>query len=251
MGDQFSKFLLEWVVLIRIRRGIEGLLARPAVGPDLSFGAPFDWFSVGLKEAVLEILVAGEIALELLVDRGQHWSEPSKAEVFELDLLVLKKLMESGFLGVKLGFELIDEVFFVIMVHIIELLINKPDFAIGLDELLDCWELMSDSSEVRNEGFQAFVGIIALVAVSGGSDELDQEDLHQNARDDQDLDVGEVLAVDELLEQKVLKPRIWAEPILIWEHMLFDLVREGAEEIVDVSQRVFYGLALLPVCFAF
>jgi len=58
--------------------------------------------------------------------------------VFELDLLVLKKLMESGFLGVKLGFELIDEVFFVIMVHIIELLINKPDFAIGLDELLDC-----------------------------------------------------------------------------------------------------------------
>jgi len=110
---------------------------------------------------------------------------------------------------------------------------------------------MSDSSEVRNEGFQAFVGIIALVAVPGGSDELDQEDLHQNARDDQDLDVGEVLAVDELLEQKVLKPRIRAEPILIWEHMLFDLVREGAEEIVDVSQRVFYGLALLPVSFAF
>jgi len=33
--------------------------------------------------------------------------------------------------------------------------------------------------------------------------------------------------------------------------MLFDLVRESAEEIVDVGQRVFYGLALLPICFAF
>jgi len=58
--------------------------------------------------------------------------------VFELDLLVLKELMESGFLGVKLGFEFVDEVFFVVMVYIKELLIDKPDFAIGLDELLDC-----------------------------------------------------------------------------------------------------------------
>jgi len=67
---------------------------------------------------------------------------------------------------------------------------------------------MSDSSEVINEGLQAFVSVIALVSVSGGSDELDQENLHQNARDDQDLDVGEVLAVNKLLEQEVLKARI-------------------------------------------
>jgi len=75
-------------------------------------------------------------------------------------------------------------------------------------------------------------------------DELHQENLHQNPRDDEDLDIIKILAAQKLLKYKVIELRI---RVLMTQHVVLHLVRERDEKVIHMVQGVLDALALLPV----
>lgn len=136
--------------------------------------------------------------------------------------------------------------------------VNPEELAVGeLEHLiaggngLDFLEIVLDDLvelDQRDQGglLHLFVdGAFGLLQVF---DELHQENLHQNPRDDEDLNIIKVLTAQKLLKYKVIELRV---RILVSQHEALHLVRERNEKVIHMVQRVLDALALLPVRLAF
>lgn len=150
-------------------------------------------------------------------------------------------------LRVHLLLDVIQEFFLVAGVDPEELGVGELEHLIAGGNGFDLLEIVFDDLvelDQRDQGGLLDLLIDGSLGLLQVFDELHQENLHQNPRDDEDLDIIKILAAQKLLKYKVIELRI---RVLMTQHVVLHLVRERDEKVIHMVQGVLDALALLPV----